>query len=156
VVATNGLSGKSVSGPIISFQTPAPPPRVNATMGWNMQPKGGGVAISSLTIANVPRLARVEIDCRGGGCPFARRTLAASHATPCHQARCRGRNRAGTVDLDVTSQFRGRLLATTAIVIVKITSRGWVGKEYVFHMSHPTQPQIGCLAPGGTKLGKGC
>jgi len=54
------------------------------------------------------------------------------------------------------SRPAGHLLATTAVVTVKITSRGWVGKEYVFHMSDAGKPQIGCLAPGGSTLGKGC
>lgn len=156
VVATNRLSSKSVSGAIATFRTPAPPPRINSTMNWLLPPQGSQVAVRSLTISNVPLAARVEVDCTGGGCPFARRILIPPAPRRCPAGACGGTRRRATADMNLTGQFRGHLLATTAVLTVKITSRGWIGKEFVFRMSHATKPQIGCLAPGGSVLGQGC
>lgn len=156
IVATNSLSGQSSRGAIATLRTPAPPPRINATMNWVLPLRGGRVVIRSLTINDVPTVAHVEIDCQGGGCPFARRVLAPPRPRPCHGSGCRHKHRAATVAMNLTGPFRGHLLASDAVIVVKITSRGWVGKEYIFHMNHATKPQIGCLAPGGSALGKGC
>ncbi|HUZ81136.1 MAG TPA: hypothetical protein VMU73_02720, partial [Gaiellaceae bacterium] len=49
--------------------------RPRTTAAWSVG--AGSTAVRRLVLAGMPGSTRVEVVCRGGGCPFARRAFAA-------------------------------------------------------------------------------
>lgn len=153
IVATDPTSGAVVDGALHRFHTLS---RVGSTMTWHFVPNGGYITVTSLVVHQLPAAASIELDCRGGGCPFAKHTQVVSSSKPCHGKHCTAGVHQRMIDVDLTGQLRGAHLATSDLITVRITERGWVGKAFVFHLNSPNTPLIGCLAPGHRRVGKGC
>ncbi len=90
--------------------------------------------VDQLTVRGVPKGGRVVVDCKGGGCPFARRAI---------------KVRAGRADAG--RAFGHRLLRPGAVVQVTVTAPGYVGKvmryRFAGHRKVPSGQSL-CLRPG--------
>jgi hypothetical protein len=130
---------------------------IAATMQWSFKFARSYTAVLALELNGAPAGATVWITCRGGGCPFAKRALAASKRNSCprHRGKCR-RRRNRTVDL--AAGLRKYRLRPGAHLVVAITRTGWIGKRYLFVMRAGKRPgvQIACLAPGAARPGVAC
>ena len=93
--------------------------------------------VSKLTVSGIPRSATLTLRCKGGGCPFARR----SRAFP---------NGARTAKL--ASLFKSRKLRVKTTLEVQITASGWIGKLVRFKVRANKIPSVTvrCLPPGAT------
>jgi hypothetical protein len=94
---------------------------------------------AKLTLPKLPRQAKTTVICRGGGCPFSKRTF----STPKH----------GTLDL--APALKHRHLAPHSTVEVEITAANTVGEVVLFTIRSGGQPNetFLCLAPGGHSPG---
>ena len=88
------------------------------------------------------------------GCPSKSRSAAAVKPPKCKGKKCRARSR----DVDLTGLFRGHALSVGSRITVTVTQRNTNGKAFVFAIRKAKLPkvQIGCLAPGSSKLNRGC
>jgi hypothetical protein len=90
--------------------------------------------LTALTVRGVPTGGKVAVDCKGRGCPFARRTVKVRH----------GRADAG-------KPFAHRRLKPGTTVQVTITAPGYVGKvmryRFAGHRKVPSGKAL-CLPPG--------
>jgi hypothetical protein len=61
-------------------------------------------------------------------------------------------------DVDLTGLFRGHRLTAGSRITVTVTQRNTNGKAFVFAIRKGKlpKPQVGCLAPGSSKLNRGC
>jgi hypothetical protein len=153
VVTVHDDGGKSISGKNRVSVT-ATLPRLTPTMTWAFQHFARYTIVRSLIVDGVPAGAKVNVSCKGGGCPFASHTAAVSKPPACKRKHCRPKTR--TVDL--SRLFRGRHLAAGAHVTVGIVQANTIGKVYIFTFRAGQDPniRITCLAPGSTVPGRGC
>ena len=109
---------------------------------WDYERDGPFTILMRLVVRKIPRGARVEVRCRGGGCPFARRTLR--------------RNRRGSAS--ATKLFRGRRLRPGTVVEVRVTARYAIGAVRRLRMRSGSRPQSTtlCLPPGSTRPRRRC
>jgi PKD repeat protein len=127
-----------VAGPLVLLQggtrasllSPFPIVRMSGTVG------GRGTRVRILSV-QAPPLARVQVSCKGRGCPFRRRGRTVS-----------ARKRTGSPLR--FRQFRGRLLRPGARVSVFVTASGAIGKYTRFRVrgGRPPARADRCLAPG--------
>ncbi|MGH2857323.1 MAG: hypothetical protein ACRDMJ_07535 [Solirubrobacteraceae bacterium] len=132
------------AGSAVVSQTITPAPirgRVAATLSWVFYFAPGYTRVLGLTLAGAPRGGTVELDCHGGGCPFAVR-----------------RRRVSGPDVDLARGLAGRRLAIGARLTVVIDHSGYVGKYYGFTVRARASPavRIACLAPGSPLPGVAC
>jgi hypothetical protein len=133
--------------------------RITSTMRWSFYFTPTYTRVIGLLL-NGAAHTRVLVTCQGKGCPFRQRVLSTSRRAPCKRKahhRCRQTKRsASTVNL--APAFGSRQLRADARISVAITRPGWVGKYDAFTTRPGRVPriQIGCLAPGATRPGKGC
>jgi Bacterial Ig-like domain (group 3)/Invasin, domain 3 len=130
---------------------------IAATMQWSFKFAPSYTTVLALELNGAPAGATVRVSCRGGGCPFAKRAIAAGKLKSCprNRGKCRRRrNRA----VDLTAGLHDHRLRAGAHLIVAITRTGWIGKRYMFVMRAGNGPrvQIACLAPGVPRPGVGC
>jgi hypothetical protein len=61
-------------------------------------------------------------------------------------------------DVDLTGLFRGHRLTAGSRITVTVTQRNTNGKAFVFAIRKGKlpKPQVGCLAPGSSKLNRAC
>lgn len=113
-----------------AFMTPFPVVRIVGTAS----PRGTRVTLLSI---NAPARASYAVRCRGRGCPFAIRSL-----------RRIGPDIDGTRTVQLRS-FRRRLLRRGAVVVVRITQPGHVGKYTSFRIRGHAAPlrRDRCLRP---------
>ena len=106
---------------------------VNEKFKYNAVP--GLTTVVRLTPSTLPRRARVELLCRGRGCPFAKRVLLA-------------RSRV----LPLAGQFHGAALQLGAVVQLIITAPLSVGEVHILTMV-PFGPSeaVRCLPPGSRR-----
>ncbi len=126
------------------------------SMTWNFGVTSGNTAttILSLKISSVPTKATLKAACTGHGCP-AKSSLAAAVKPPkCTAKKCHARSR----NVDLSRAFRGHALSPGSRVTVTVTQPNTSGKEFIFSIRKAKAPktQIGCLAPGSTKLNRDC
>jgi hypothetical protein len=91
--------------------------------------------ISKLAIERLPAAAQVAVDCKGGGCPFARRVF---------------KPRAGQLVVTISNPFASRSLTPGAVVEFVITAPNSIGKVVIVTIqggARPTQAER-CLPPG--------
>ena len=98
-------------------------------------PAGNRTANRVLTARDFPRGTRIELSCKGGGCPFRRveRRVTSRRAVKLNGA------------------FRNRTLARGATVEVRLTRSARIGRVLRFKMGAPGTPSVEfkCLPPGG-------
>ena len=124
--------------PVVPPLTPAAAPaRVDATVvgRWGLGRRA--TTVFQLAVKRVPAGGRVEVRCAGKGCPFARRSVVAARRSAA-----------------LTKLFAGRRLARGAVVEVRITAPGMVGKvvRYTIRARRklPRATPL-CLPPGATQ-----
>ena len=111
---------------------PAIPARV--VFEWATARDGSGTVARTLRVRDVPAGGRVVLRCAGRGCEFGRRVARVSAV--------------GTAGLK--KLLRGRRLKAGAVVEVRVTAAGFVGKVTRFRMRRarvPVKTSL-CLAPG--------
>jgi hypothetical protein len=115
--------------------------RIKSRVTWEFGYTRRITIVESLLAIALPPGARIEVVCRGGGCPFAATTV-----TP-----------AGSSD-QLRGLFGGRRLSVGTHVTVSIVKPGGVGAGFAFTTRAGRVPShsSGCLAPGSTRLGRGC
>ena len=103
---------------------------------WGRQRSGRVTVVDVLALRSIPRGARVQVRCRGRGCPFGRRTLRA----------------APRVDLE--PPFRGRRLGTRTRIEVRARTRGGSLHVVVFTTRARRDPSVShaCAVPGATRV----
>jgi hypothetical protein len=130
--------------------------RVNSTMTWTFQQYRSYATVRSLVVQGVPWSARIEVSCRGKGCPSEYAITAAVARKRCKGTQCRPMSSPPLRDFDLGRQFRGRHLAFGTRITIEIVKPGWVGKIYIFKIKSWIGPEIACLAPGSIKPGQDC
>lgn len=126
------------------------------SMTWNFGLASGGTAttILSMKITSVPTKATLKLVCTGRGCPSKSNSAAAVKPPKCKGKKCHARSR----DVDLSRLFRGRPLSVGSRITVTVTQRNTSGKAFIFTIRKAKLPktQIGCLAPGSSKLNRNC
>ena len=124
------------------------------TWAFNLVLHGTATTVSSMKIASVPTQATLKLACTGRGCPSKSKSAAAVRPPKCKGKKCHARSR----NVDLTRLFRGHLLGAGSRITVTATQRNTNGKAFVFTFRKAKLPkiQIGCLAPGSSKLNRGC
>jgi hypothetical protein len=94
------------------------------------------VKLTRLRVTGVPAGARVQVRCKGRGCPFAKRSFRVR----------RGRANA-------SRKVRRAKLRHGTRIQVRITKRGWIGKVVIYKVPRRGLPngRVRCLAPGATR-----
>ncbi len=126
------------------------------SMTWNfgLVSHGTATTVASMKVTSVPTKAVLKIVCTGHGCPSKSQSAAAAKPAKCKGKKCRARSR----NVDLTGLFRGHPLSVGSRITVTVTQRNTNGKAFVFAIRNAKLPkaQVGCLAPGSSKLNRGC
>jgi Ca2+-binding RTX toxin-like protein len=98
-------------------------------------PVGNRTANRVLTAREFPKGTRIELRCKGGGCPFKRVV----------------RKVKGRRAVKLNGAFRNRTLARGATVEVRLTRSARIGRVLRFKIGAPGTPSVEfkCLPPGG-------
>jgi hypothetical protein len=94
------------------------------------------VVLRRLRITGVPAGAKVQVRCKGKGCPFERRNIhVRKHAANASKSTRKGKPRRG------------------AVIQVRITKPGMIGKVVIYRVPKRGLPsgKIRCLPPGAAK-----
>ena len=132
---------------------------VGSTMQWTFLFTPSYTKVLALVVNSAPFGSRVVIQCKGGGCPFHKRSLPIHRPKPCHRTakhKCSPSPKTATVHL--LARFRGDHLQVGARIMIKVVRARWIGKYYGFVMRARRAPKIrvACLAPGSSRPGVGC
>jgi Low-density lipoprotein receptor repeat class B len=129
-------------------------PTPSMTWSFGLVSHGRATTIASMKIASVPTQAALKLVCTGHGCPSKSNSAAAVKPAKCKGKKCRARSR----NVDLTRLFRGLRLSAGSRITVTATQHNTNGKAFVFAIRKAKLPkiQIGCLAPGSSKLNRGC
>ena len=129
-------------------------PTPSMTWAFALVSHGTVTTVSSMNIASVPTQATLKLVCTGHGCPSKSQSAAAVKPAKCKGKKCRARSR----NVSLTRLFAGHRLSVGSRIIVTITQRNTNGKAFVFATRKAKLPkiQVGCLAPGSSKLNHGC
>ena len=128
-------------------------------MGWGFFYTPSYTRVSALGVQGMPVGGAIRVTCSGRGCPFAKRTMPVTKPrTKCRATKTHRCPSPGTRTVDLLSSFRSRHLRPGARLTIALIRPDWIGKIYIFtfRTGGPPRIQIGCLAPGGTRLGVGC
>jgi adhesin/invasin len=131
---------------------------IQATMQWTFLSTAKFTKIRTFVVNQAPIGAAIAVTCHGRGCPFVKRVKKVRNVRSCRSTRthkCR-RQHPGTIDL--RAGFQNRSLKVGTRIVVKITRPRWIGKHYLFTIRarRPPLVRIDCLAPGGSRPGRGC
>ncbi|HEY1713017.1 MAG TPA: hypothetical protein VGG07_08940, partial [Solirubrobacteraceae bacterium] len=129
-------------------------PTPSMTWSFGLVANGTATTVASMKLVSVPTRAALKLVCTGNGCPSKSRSAAAVKPPKCKGKQCRARSR----DVDLTSLFRGHALSAGGRITVTVTQRNTNGKAFVFAIRKAKLPkvQVGCLAPGSSKLNRAC
>jgi virginiamycin B lyase len=94
--------------------------------------RGKAVVFTRLTLGALPAGARLTLSCRGGGCGFAPYTTVLRKATK---------------STNLLSRLQGSKLRRGAIVELRLTQDGHVGRVVRWTIGAPTRAKALCLAP---------
>ncbi len=145
------------TSPSRGVEVSSPPIRgnISATMQWTFRFTSKYTSVLQFGISGATH-ATVTVGCRGGGCPFAKRTVSVPGTQRCGRRRTRVCPTHGKADL--VRYFQHHRLRPGATITVLISRPSWVGKHYTFTMRARRGPAIAisCMAPGKTRPGVGC
>jgi virginiamycin B lyase len=129
-------------------------PTPSMTWAFALVSHGTATIVSSMNIASVPTRATLKLACTGRGCPSKSKSSAAVRPPKCKGKKCHARSR----NVDLTRLFRGHRLGAGSRITVTVTQHNTNGKAFVFAIRKAKLPkiQVGCLAPGSSKLNRGC
>jgi putative metal-binding protein/hemolysin type calcium-binding protein len=111
--------------------------RTSLSTGWLAFT--GYTLVTKLTLSSLPSRAKVQVRCKGGGCPFAK-----------HKLKVRKRK------ASATKLLKGHRLSPRAVLEIRVTAPGTMGKVVRYTIrSHalPKRRQL-CLSPGKKKPGR--
>ena len=136
----------------VRAHTLSPTPSMTWASRWSAH--GTATTVASMKVVSVPTKAALKLVCAGHGCPSKSQSAAAVKPAKCKGKKCRARSR----DVDLTGLFRGHQLSVGSRITVTVTQHNTNGKAFVFAIRKAKlpKPQIGCLAPGSSKLNRGC
>ena len=129
-------------------------PTPSMTWAFALISGGSATTVTSMKIVSVPTPAALKVACSGHGCPSKSQSAGAVKPAKCKGKKCHARSR----DVDLTRLFRGHALSVGSRITVTVTQRNTSGKAFVFAIRQGKLPkaQVGCLAPGSSKLNRGC
>jgi len=98
--------------------------------------------VTAFSVSGAPAGGRVTVTCEGKGCPFAKRS---------RQVPPNGK-------VGFTGALEGHKLKPGAVIEVRITARGWIGKvvRYTVRKGKLPKAETLCLAPGASKPATRC
>lgn len=116
---------------------------------------------ASMTATKVPRGAKLNIACKGGGCPFAHRTIKApATRLVCkrHHKQCKRKRAPALQSINLGKLLAKHHLAVNTVLSVAATKPNTTGVISTFTIRANKTPRVvtKCLAPGSNKPGKGC
>ncbi len=128
---------------------------ISATMQWTFRYTSTYTTVLQFGLSGAASTT-VTVSCRGGGCPFAKRTVTVGKTKRCGQRLTRTCPTRGKADL--AAYFHHRRLRPGTKITVLVSRKSWVGKHYTFTMQARRGPAIAisCMAPGETRPGVRC
>ena len=79
------------------------------SMGWNVF--ADGTQITKLEVKGAPKSAKLQVRCKGKGCPFARKAVKLKNGAA-----------------KLTKRFKGKRLKPGAVIELRVTAAGAIGK----------------------------
>jgi hypothetical protein len=131
---------------------------IGSTMQWTFFFTPTYTKVLALAVNSAPIGATVVVQCKGGGCPFAKRSLPVRKPKPCKRTSKRKCPRKRSVTIHLMPRFHNHHLRVGARIMVRVVRSHWIGKYYSFVMRARQAPkiQVECLAPGSSRPGVGC
>jgi adhesin/invasin len=131
---------------------------IGSTMQWTFFYTPSYTKVLALAVNSAPIGATVVLQCKGGGCPFAKRSLRVRKPKPCKRTskhKCRQKR---SVTIHLMPRFHNHHLSVGARIMVRVVRSHWIGKYYSFVMRARQAPkvEVECLAPGSSRPGVGC
>jgi hypothetical protein len=153
----NFASSASITSHVL-VQPKAPSGVVSVFMNWTFGFTPHTTRIKSLTASGLSKGIRITVTCAGGGCPFARRTLAVPASGKCGKGKTVTSGCLPARSINLAPIFHGAHMHLGTKLTVTITHRNWLGKYYRFTVrpSHLPKILVSCLAVNGTRPGVGC
>ena len=104
------------------------------SMGWNVF--ADGTQITKLEVKGAPRGAKLQVRCQGKGCPFSRKAVKLKNG-----------------GAKLTKRFKARRLKPGAVIELRVTAAGAIGKVQRITIRPRKEPKRTslCLAPGASK-----
>ncbi len=138
---------------------PKIPTKIN--FGFSRLPPATFTVFTQLTATKVPRGAKIDVRCKGGGCPFAHRTVKApTTRLVCSRGHkhCKRKRSPGLQTINLLGSLAGRHLAVNSVVSTAVTKANAIGLIVSFKVRATAGPTVTnqCLAPGSNRPGKGC
>ena len=138
---------------------PKIPTKIN--FGFSIPPGAPFTIFTSLSAAKVPRGAKIDLGCKGRGCPFAHRTVKApTTKLVCKRGHkhCKRKRAPALQNINLEGPLAGRHLAVNTLLSVAVTKPNTIGLIVTFKVRSNAAPAVTnkCLAPGSKKPGKGC
>ncbi len=138
-------------------------PQVPTSIRFNYSFFRNGTMFTTLTAKKVPKGATLAVICKGGGCPFGRRTLHPPKkikVCKAHHKHCKIKPAPPFANLDVLPLLNKKHLAPKTKLTLTVTKPNTIGVTQTFTMGkigkRPKVAGPSCLAPGSNKPGKGC
>jgi hypothetical protein len=162
--ATSALS-EPVAGPPSSplathGEVPSPTAQVlPINMTWRFAWTATSTTVRQLAAQGVPAGTKVEITCRGRGCPLAHIGFTASTAThACRHTGCPRLPALSGGELTLTRLLAGRGLRPSDQLDVRFTAAGELGRVFAFSIQRNRAPvtRTTCVTAGSGKLATGC
>ena len=138
-------------------------PQVPTSIRFNYSFFRNGTMFTTLKAKKVPKGATLAVICKGGGCPFGRRTLHPPKkikVCKAHHKHCKTKPAPPFANLNVLPLLNNKHLAPNTKLTLTVTKPNTIGVTQTFTMGkigkRPKVTGPSCLAPGSNKPGKGC
>ena len=136
-------------------------PKISGSLTWTDTFRPPPTVFNVIVALQMPRGSQIAMTCRGGGCPFSRRTVhVASTRLVCkaHHKHCKRKPAPAHTDVGLGGPFSGRHLAAGTRLTFSLTAKNTVGLIYslLIKAGAPPSSKTQCLAPGSHTPGKGC
>jgi hypothetical protein len=133
---------------------PKIPTKIN--FGFSRFPPATFTIFTELTATKVPRGAKADVRCKGGGCPFAHRTVKVpTTRLVCKRGHkhCKRKPAPALTTLNLEGSLAGRHLAPKTVVSVAVTKPNTIGLIVTFttHATAGLSNTQKCLVPGSSK-----
>ena len=123
-------------------------------MDWGFRYTPSYTRVPALVVQGMPVGGAIRVTCSGRGCPFAKRTMPVTQPKSMPLDEDASMSEPVTRTMDLPRSVRTRHLRLGARLTIALIRTDWIGKIYIFTVraGRPPRIQIGCLAPGGTRL----
>ncbi|MGZ4214354.1 MAG: FG-GAP repeat protein [Solirubrobacteraceae bacterium] len=126
------------------------------TFGFSLPPSGAFTIFTALTAKKVPRGGQIKISCKGGGCPFAHRTVKApTTRLVCKRGHkhCKRKRAPALTNINLEPLLAHRQLTPHAVLTLAATKPNTTGVISTFTVRKGAGPSVAskCLAPGSKK-----